>query len=151
MLLSKLRTSGFKKYSVNIHGCLLDNPCLSPINHARMIVKGNAPRRYSVHLKQQGLSSAAGKRLNGIINKPDRCDGFWTRTVTALGQAKQGLSAADIATRLFRSRDESRIRKKNLLKLSSDTDRSFAAKMMCVLNIISDVGKIFFLELITIT
>lgn len=41
--------------------------------------------------------------------------------------------------------------KKNLLKLSSDTDRSFAAKMMCVLNIISDVGKIFFLELITIT
>lgn len=72
MLLSKLRTSGFKKYSVNIHGCLLDNPCLSPINHARMIVKGNAPRRYSVHLKQQGLSSAAGKRLNGIINKPDR-------------------------------------------------------------------------------
>lgn len=95
MLLSKLRTSGFKKYSVNIHGCLLDNPCLSPINHARMIVKGNVPRRYSVHLKQQGLSSAAGKRLNGIINKPDRWDGFWTRTVTALGQAKQGLSATD--------------------------------------------------------
>lgn len=34
--------------------------------------------------------------------------------------------------------------KKHLLKLSSDTDRSFAAKMMCVLNITSDVGKIFF-------
>lgn len=41
--------------------------------------------------------------------------------------------------------------KKPLLKLSSDTDRSFAANMMCVIKIISDVGQIFFLELITIT
>lgn len=52
--------------------------------------------------------------------------------------------ARTLSNRLFRSRDESRIRKKNLLKLSSDTDRSFAAKMMCVLNITSDVGKIYF-------
>lgn len=105
-----------------------------------MIVKGNAPRRYSVHLKQQGLSSAAGKRLNGIINKPDRWDGFWTRTVTALGQAKQGLSATDSSDHVTKAGSE----KKHILKLSSDTDRSFAARMMCVLNIISDVGKIFF-------
>lgn len=56
--------------------------------------------------------------------------------------------ARTLSNRLFRSRDESRIRKKTtLLKLSSDTDRSFAAKMMCVLNITSDVGKIFFWNL----
>lgn len=53
--------------------------------------------------------------------------------------------ARTLSNRLFRSRDESRIRKKTtILKLSSDTDRSFTAKMMCILNIISDVGKIFF-------
>lgn len=53
--------------------------------------------------------------------------------------------ARTLSNRLFQSSDESRIRKKTtLLKLSSDTDRSFAAKMMCVLNITSDVGKIFF-------
>lgn len=35
-------------------------------------------------------------------------------------------------------------KKTTILKQSSDTDRLFAAKMMCVLNITSDVGKIFF-------
>lgn len=34
--------------------------------------------------------------------------------------------------------------KKYLLKLLFDIDRLFVVKMMCVLNIIFDVGKIFF-------
>lgn len=41
--------------------------------------------------------------------------------------------------------------KKHLLKLSSDTDRSFAAKMMCVFKYNIRRRKNIFLELITIT